>query len=279
MFVPDSLVFTELHKTGGSHILRCLETVLEGQRVGKHNRIPPHLRDRFVIGSVRNPWDWYVSLWSYGCSQRGGVYERTRRRFGFQYYWRQLNKEMGCTWLTPRQYLTQFLSDTSKPMAEWKDVYRDSNNPELFRKWLRLVLSPERRFDLGEGFGFSPASCHSGLLTYRYLKLFTQLDERLYSDQKLTLKENLSSIYQSSVFVNQFIRNEFLEDDLIEALESAGIKITDSQKASIADGKKAKTNTSERRNTEFYYNQETINLVKDRESLVIANHGYDAPTI
>lgn len=279
MFVSDSLIFTELHKTGGSHILRCLEAVLEGQRVGKHNRVPANLRDRFVIGSVRNPWDWYVSLWSYGCSQQGSVYNRTSRRFESRYYWRQLNKEMGRNWLTPNQYLTQFLSDSCKPVNQWQEVYRDSANPELFRKWLRLVLSHERRYDLGEGFGFSPVCSHSGLLTYRYLKLFTHLDQWLYSDKRLATKENLQGIYQSTVFVNRFIRNESLEQDLIEALECAGIQLTDSQKAFIAENRDKKTNTSQRMSTEFYYDKEAIDLIKDRESLVIALHGYEAPTI
>lgn len=279
MFVSDSLIFTELHKTGGSHILRCLDAVLDGQRVGKHNRIPPELRDRFVIGSIRNPWDWYVSLWSYGCSQRGGVFERTRHRFGFQYYWRQLNKEMGRNWLTPRQYLTQLVFDSRKPMDEWQEVYSDSNNPELFRKWLTLVLSPERRFDLGEGFGFSPVCHHSGLLTYRYLKLFTHLDQRLYNDAALRNKDELSNIYQDTGFVNRFIRNERLEQDLLEALNSAGIPMTDSQKDLIASSKDNKTNTSERRATEFYYDHTTVNLVQDKESLIITNHGYEAPNI
>ncbi len=279
MFVSDPLIFTELHKTGGSHILQCLEGVLEGDRIGKHNRVPEELRDRFVVGSIRNPWDWYVSLWGYGCSQRGGVFDRTSHRYGFQYYWRQLNKEMSRTWLTPQQYFRQFLADTQKPVSNWAACYQDSSDPALFRQWLKLVLSPQRRYDVGEGFGFSPISAHSGLLTYRFLKLFTHLDQRLYSNKALGLKENLPSVFQKEAFVDYVIRNEHLESDLIAALETAGVALTNAQKALIYEGKTNKTNTSERRDAAYYYDPESIELINNHESLIIALYGYQPPII
>jgi len=279
MFVSDQLIFTELHKTGGSHILRCLEAIIDGQRIGKHNRVPEGLRDRFVIGSIRNPWDWYVSLWGYGCAQRGGVFARTTQRYNPSYYWRQLNKEMGTTWLPPMHYVRQIVSDTSKPVHDWQAVYNNSRDPILFRRWLKMILTPERRFDVGEGFGFSKISHHSGLLTYRYFKLFTDLDAALYTSEALTSRSNLKSIFEAKMFVNHVIRNEKLEADLISGLEKAGIRLTDDQKADIYSAKSQKTNTSDRKGVEYYYDQESIELVAERESLVIDINNYEAPQI
>jgi hypothetical protein len=62
MFVADGLVYLELQKTGGSHICRLLEQYANGRPEGKHNRLTAEYSTHYVIGSIRNPWDWYVSL-------------------------------------------------------------------------------------------------------------------------------------------------------------------------------------------------------------------------
>jgi hypothetical protein len=279
MFVSDQLIFTELHKTGGSHILRCLEAVIDGHRTGKHNRVPEELHDRFVVGSIRNPWDWYVSLWSYGCARRGGVFARTTQRYSQSYYWRQLNKEMGQIWLAPSQYLQQLVSDTGKPVRKWQETYSDSRDPDLFRLWLKMILTPERRYDVGEGFGFSPISHHSGLLTYRYLKLFTGLGNTLYTSEALASRSNLKDIFEAETFLNYIIRNEQLEPELILGLKKAGLDLTDDQTNKIYAGKTNKTNTSNRESAGYYYDQESIDLVADRESLIVAMHDYEPPQL
>ena len=66
MFVSEKIVFLELHKTGGSHIGHLLSSLLEGEQVGKHNTLKDLYRNRTILGSIRNPWDWYVSLWPMG---------------------------------------------------------------------------------------------------------------------------------------------------------------------------------------------------------------------
>ena len=70
MFVAQGLIYLELQKTGGTHIRRLLERYTGGKPVGKHNRLPAGSDADFIIGSIRNPWDWYVSLWAYGVTQR-----------------------------------------------------------------------------------------------------------------------------------------------------------------------------------------------------------------
>jgi len=279
MFITDQLIFVELHKTAGSHIGRCLNKILSGKQVGKHNCVPVELQDRFILGSIRNPWDWYVSLWGYGCDKKGSAFSQTTHRYNLGYYWRQLNKEMGKDWLSPAQYFRQILSDTTKPVALWNEVYADSGNPELFRKWLQLMLDSHRRFDIGEGYGFSPLSAHSGVLTYRYFKLFTNLGENLYSLPSLADAAGLADVWEKHAITNFVVRNEHLEEDLIEALTRANIALTDEQRLFIQQGKNEKTNTSSRKSTSFYYDAESIALVKNKENFIISRYGYEPPVV
>lgn len=279
MFISDQLVFVELHKTAGSHIGRCLQEILPGRQQGKHNPVPSELHQRFILGSIRNPWDWYVSLWAFGCDGHGSVYHQTSRRFDWGYYWRQLNKEMGRTWLSPGQYVRQCAADAVKPVSQWRDCYADSASPEGFRQWLRLLLDPQRRFDIGEGFGFSPLAQHSGLLTYRFFKLFSDLGQHLYTDPTLGQPHALPKYWEDHRITDFIIRNESLEADLIRGLELAGVDLKAEHRILIEQGKTQKTNTSTRRAADFYYDDETIELVRSRDKLIIQLFDYQPPRV
>ena len=81
--VSDKLVYLELQKTASTLIGSVLVDFFGAEhRYPKHGRLPPDCRDRFVVGSVRNPWDYYVSLWSFGGGGEGGLHKRlTQRQF------------------------------------------------------------------------------------------------------------------------------------------------------------------------------------------------------
>lgn len=277
MFISESVIFVELHKTGGTHIGRWLQQLVGGEQVGKHNRVPPELRHRFILGSVRNPWDWYVSLWAFGCGGQGSVRQQTTRRIDLQYCRRQLPREMGKKRLAVDEWAAQLAADWRKPVDAWRSSYRAADDRAAFREWLALMLSHERRFDMGEGYGYSPISMSSGLLTYRYLKLFTALDDELYTDRGLASLSGQFSACEAKSLVSHIIRNENLEDDLLLGLDKAGIVLTEKQCAALRNGSQNRTNSSRRRGIAYYYDQACIDLVAQREALIIDRHGYTPP--
>ncbi|MEL6870163.1 MAG: hypothetical protein AAFO81_10225 [Pseudomonadota bacterium] len=279
MFVSEKLVFLELHKTGGSHIGHWLRQTLGGEQVGKHNRLAPELRDRFIVGSIRNPWDWYVSLWAYGCSSRGSVWRQTIDGVNLRYYREQLAAEMGRANVGVQTLLRQAWSDLRKDQNAWIDCYRDSNDAARFRRWLNRVLNGGHALDLREGFGFSAVSQHSGLMTYRYLKLFTDLGDALYSDPRLGTTQGMRSTLEERFLLNHCIRSESLEPDLVEAITNAGYELSDTQRSAILESGKQKVNASKRNTTGFYYDAQTRDLVAEREQLIIEQHRYAAPEL
>ena len=79
MFITKDLCYLEMYKTGSQHIVKLLEkSVPEGKRIGNHNRPNDEVykSNIYFLGSIRNPWDWYVSLWNFGCEKRGSLYNR-----------------------------------------------------------------------------------------------------------------------------------------------------------------------------------------------------------
>ena len=78
MFVTDKLIYLQMQKTACSHIAAMLAETVGGRKIGLHIPLPRrlHSTDKHVVGSIRNPWDWYVSQWSYGCAGRGALRNR-----------------------------------------------------------------------------------------------------------------------------------------------------------------------------------------------------------
>ena len=279
MFVSDRLVFTELHKTGGSHIGKWLARLVDGEQVGKHNRIPEEMWGKFILGSVRNPWDWYVSLWAFGCGGQGSVHRQVTRRLDWAYATNSLSHEMDRRIPSPWIISRQCWQDLRKPIGDWKETYRDPSDAVGFRRWLAMLMDPARRFDMGEGFGFSPVSNWAGLLTYRYLKLFSRLGDRLYNDRRLNTLVGAGELWRETRLVQFIVHNERLENDLIAALEAAGIPLNPSQKETLLSARHNKTNTSRRLPMAHYYDAASIDLVRKREALIIEEHGYQPPVI
>lgn len=253
MIVSNTLAFIELHKTGCTHIGNLLVTMFGCIQRGKHNPPPPALlrSERKILGSVRNPWDWYVSLWAYGCDKKGLVYNLSTQA------------------ITPN-------SNDQRPAKnpkKWKDCYTDVNDASAFQMWLQMMNDENYWNDFGEGYGYSPVAQYTGLLTYRYLNLFCH---RVAS--RITSAEDIKVFEEKNCFINNFIRMENLEDDFIAALQACNIEISKKQKREIYSIKK--TNTSSRKaETAYYYDDASIQLISERESIIIDKFSYQAPII
>jgi hypothetical protein len=73
MIVCDSFAFLHLHKSGGTFVGRMMMTCIpSARRVGYHlpyAEIPEACRGLPVLGSVRNPWSYYVSWYHFQKAQ------------------------------------------------------------------------------------------------------------------------------------------------------------------------------------------------------------------
>ena len=74
MIVAPRFVFLHLHKSGGTFVNDCLLRFVPGARVAgyhlPHAMIAPELRERPVLGFVRNPWSYYVSWFAFQSTMR-----------------------------------------------------------------------------------------------------------------------------------------------------------------------------------------------------------------
>lgn len=265
MVVSDDLVFVELNKTGSTHIMKLLMEIIEGERRGVHNAPSTTLveSDRHFLGSIRNPWDWYVSLWAYGCQGKGALYDRlTTVRFrghGWRY--------------TPAEALKNFWGDITRNHEKWKQLYKDPADPALFREWL-LRIHDE---DIGP-YTNSKGGHQMGVLSRSYVSLFWHPDHKERALQNIGSIDEARHLDNELCYIDHFLRTENLEDELatflVDTLEY------DLNKKEKGICKKTKTNSSSRkRDIGYYYDQTTKSLVKRKDSLVTRKFDYEPPTI
>lgn len=269
MLISPQVIFVELQKTAGTHVNQLLIDLFRGRAVGKHNAPPPEVIDGPIpiLGSVRNPWSWYVSLWTYGCGGAGELLQRMRS----PEIWHK-NPYLGALpGETPEQHAAYRRASAQRAREFY---YADPNNEAAFREWLTVLLSPHFRRLVEPAFKASAATSVVGALTYRYFKLFVRHTHAL--DERVQTLDSLLRMDEEHCFVNAMIRSERLEQDFIDAMAGMGCALSNEQCEMVLG--RGKSNASKRpKRTADYYDARTAALVASNEQFIIRKFGYVSP--
>lgn len=267
MYISNRIVYLQVQKTGCTHIAKLLQRYDGGELVGKHIPLVEWEKHsgKVIIASVRNPWAWYVSLWAFGCAKRGKVFRHLTATPASRL-------EQAIARHSPSALARMTLALLRKDnLAEQLGVlYSDANNAENFRKWLALILGEEGKRILPEEYSQASVKEAVGFFTYRYLQLATKHDLWQEAKFKLSTYHQAEEFFAEHSIVKRTIRNERLEGDLCEILSSLGIQVSEAELKA-----QGKTNTSSHRPFTSYYDRETMNLVLDRERILVTKFNYD----
>jgi hypothetical protein len=267
VFVSSNLVYLQMQKTGCTHIASVLGAWEQGKSRGrKHQPLTFDRAGRLVVSSVRNPWDWYVSLWAYGSMGKGAVFESLTRDH-------VRDAAAATVTFQPRRFVSSirhYRATKGRRRGDWRPTYGDPYNPAMFRHWLRQILGESGRRDLGEGYNKSGVKTVCGFMTYRFLKLCTAHDAWKKTGIHLSNEDDLRSFVDDHFLCDSIIRTETLEDDLATVLQRLGHDATPD-----ALRQSRRTNTSERMGYQAYYDRECRDLVAERDRLLIERFGYD----
>ena len=277
MILTDRLVFLQLQKTAGTHIGRLLVEEFSGrERFGKHRPLPAGFDpgSRIVVGSIRDPWDWYVSLWTFGCRRRGGPFDRSTAS---RSVWNALRdpgtRRASGTSAAIANRILAARHEWTRPARTWRRLHSDPADPQLFREWLKLSLDSRRRFDLFRDFGQSAVSGYAGILTFLYELLYLRDNTALFKRRLLPDFEALARHDGMHGILGATIRTENLEKDLLDVLVKAGYALTPRQVERIETAEP--TNTSDRRHIlGDFYDEEARELVATRDALIVRKYGY-----
>ena len=146
MFISDKICFVEFGKTGCSFIREIFsKKIKDGVLTKIHDPITDELilSDKIKVGSIRNPYDWYISLWSFGClmQKRDPLFSNLTRR--------KLNPKriiIANDYHDPRECIKYILSLTEEDFDNYEKepIFTNEKESEIFRE-LYNRDSPENK--------------------------------------------------------------------------------------------------------------------------------------
>lgn len=271
MYLTDQFVFVEIPKTGTTSVNSWLDQLSLGERIGKHNVPNKQILDsnRIYVASLRDPWSWYLSMWSFGCQQYGqtGVYQALTNR-------NPLKVHHGYTvdkWLGINSFLKRSSKALSKEFARNKKLYSDVNDPALFKRWLRYVLNPDNAFLLSSVYHHSGIHQFVGLYSYIVVNLCCVPLRRLLKDRPESI-EHLSKWVDEHIYVQRFLKLSQLKQDFIKLIQETNNQLENIDKV-LENVKETQNATGNSGRLEQFYDKDTWKLVSDREKWLIDKFG------
>lgn len=249
----ENFVYLDVYRTGSKHTIKLLKKITEERelRGWRHSSITKGSpfampRGKIVFATVRNPWDWYVSLWSYGANKLEAI----------------------------RRYLEEVL-----PQDEVKGLY-DTGNPEAaFRKWLRAMHDPDfsSRF-MHEGYPRSRLSPFMGLYTFRFQRVTTRYPHFFLRRWRIRNAGAIRPFHARRKAYDFVLFNERLTEDLIAFVTQHGDRCRFKKNAVeiIRRADVNRINASLRPLADYrrYYDEESQALVERRDAFFIDEFGY-----
>lgn len=266
LFITSELIYLELQKTACTHIASLLRKHVGGEKIGKHNWLTDYKTEKMIVRSVRNPWNWYVSLWAFCCGKKGGLYTRLTKR-SLSIILKDIVKlRFKNAW-----------SEITKPTKLWESYYASSEDPILFKNWLKLLCDEKRIIDLREGYSDSSLTEFAGFMTFRYSKLHMKNFYKKKVSQQIRNLDELVEYDKVNNLLDGVIYLENLEEDFIKVVEKAGHSLDTKIKEELLKKIERKKNVSKHHGASFYYDDETKSHIKEREKFIIDKYDYSFP--
>ena len=287
MFVSDALVFLHLQKAAGTYAVDALARALPGQVCRGHGALTEGARGRLVAAAIRDPWDWYVSLWSYGCMGEGAVRGRLVEPRGVLRG--ALSRRAGRAVLTGEMRAGEALAclraERGRDPAFWAGTYAATGDVAgdavLFRRWLVAILTGPGAGHLPGLYPALPMCGAVGFLSYRVLELFTDWRVWRGARRRIATPGAALDFYHRHGIVDAVLRTERIEADLADLLgrvagaRSGGAGPLAAAGVDVAGA--ARANRSRRGRHAAYYDAETVALVAEKDRLVVETFGYAPP--
>jgi len=180
----ENFVYLDLQKTGSRFIASLLNEYCLNKRIrwAAHEGPDVHDSKKLYFMSIREPLDHYLSLYSYGCESKGGLFNRLQRN-------------------------------------DYGGLYDGSWDG--FRTWLKFVLNPENAGIIDPQYGSDTQHnlCRLlGYLSYRAI-LMTMPNAKGVLDNCAD-RDAIREAYRSNTLIGYVVRFENLREDLMELLRT-----------------------------------------------------------
>jgi hypothetical protein len=253
MIEYDRFIYLDVYRTGSSHVLKLLAEVTGRKPVRFHRHASLTKGRRFgftsgklVFTTVRNPWDWYVSLWAHGADGKSAI----------------------------RRYL-----DASLKASDIARLYDQKEPAAAFRRWLAALNDPDflNRI-MAEHLPQSGLAPVIGLYSYRFLRVTTRFPRLLLRKGLINAPEDAVAHLRRLKAYSEVLRTERLDEDFaaFAAARQAELGFLADAAERVRRAAAAHANTSTRRLASYrdYYDADSAKLVARRDPLFLSEFGY-----
>ena len=268
MYLTEKFCYLEMMRSGSTHLHKLFkEFAPEGKQIGHHG--PPDKdiinSNRKFVGSIRDPWSWYLSVWSYGCENGGHLHYRlTEKKIYFDHLGFKIK---------PYSFLYVFFQQFFKPLQQWRLLFNDVDNYENFRKFLKMIYNKKRIYDLGDGYAFSPMNNFAGLMTYYYVNLHSSKRLLIFKKNFVDNYEQLRDFDKKYNLLDFTIKTNNLEEDFFKFFKINNYKIDLTKKDEVRNLVKT-AKSSKQKDLDYYYDKETVELISLKEKFIIEKYNY-----
>jgi hypothetical protein len=260
MFLTDDICYVDMPKTGTVYTINVLKKLYKNYFL-KHHKIPNSQiinSNREIFATIRDPFSYYISLWSFGCEKQSysGPYNALTqfRPIGALGY--SMNKKGAIKTFfqrLPRTLLTNY--------KENKKLYADASDPVLFRKWLKVLFDTRNASLISAPYQYSNVAQCGGLFTYRIILNFYKNSDQLFKG-KFKTKDDFKNFLQKDCFVQYFLNTSSLRDDLYSFLKQRHENLTEDILPQKKENSSAKENI-------IFFDKECYEMVLKKDSLII----------
>jgi hypothetical protein len=254
MIEYKNFIYLDVYKTGSTHINYLLKQITLEPEIRRNRHAPitkvhPFTRKggKLVFATVRNPWDWYVSMWAYGHTKENPLYSHIKQAVS--------KKELNA------------LYDTTQPTVSFPLWLKSIHDPAFLAKVLK-----------GHRLPVSGLADFMGFYTYRFLRVTLPYPELLLRWPFVRSIDGAVSLHRRLAMYDVLMKSETLDqefaDFVIQYRERCGFKpdAVDLVNAKAEEHR----NTSKRTlaSYRYYYTDELRDLVAKRDRAMTELFGY-----
>lgn len=254
MIEYKKFIYLDVYKTGSTHINSLLQQISLEPEI-RRNRHAPLTKVRpltwkggkLVFATVRNPWDWYVSMWAYGHTRENPLYGHIKQAVSR----RELNK-----------------------------LYDTDNPKESFPLWLSSIHDPAflSKILAGHRLPKSGLMDFMGFYTYRFMRVTLPYPELLLRRLFIRSLDGAIRMQKRLATFDVIMKSETLDEEFAEFVDKYGERCGFSHGSADLVREKAEhhKNASKRTLPSYrdYYNDELRDLVGRRDRLFTELFGY-----
>lgn len=255
MIEYEKFIYLDMYKTGSTYVVSLLNKLMPQKPVRSFRHAPltkgrPLFwkQGKYAFATVRNPWDWYVSMWAYSIEQPNVLFFRDVRA--------ALGEEKA------------------------KRLFDRSNPKESFGLWLKAINDPDflRKTMTDHPYSRSSVNGFLGFYSYRFIRVTTPHPAIFLHRWYMRNMDRAIAHQKRWAIYDRVFKSESLTEDfsafVLQNRERCGFK--ENAAGILKRNAPTPKNTSSRSLNSYrdYYTDELRDLVARRDRLLIELFDY-----